>query len=589
MISFKGVGVAPGRVLGPAMTMPAALEAPAAGMPLAEGQLPEAAISQLQEAAEAVRDELKQRAEAASGEARAVLEATALMATDSMLLKSARQKITSGLHPERALWEAAEEVSAMLQRLGGYMAERSRDVQDVRSRVIARLRGVPAPGIPDSLEPFVLIAADLAPADTATLDPAKVLALVTAEGGPQSHTAIIARALGLPAVVAARNDASAGPPVTEIEDGSSVYVDGTAGELRTNPGPREEELSAVWAEQASQLQNFDGTGRFADGREVPLLANVGNAAEAVAAAEASAQGIGLFRTEFLFLDRDSEPGAAEQIAAYRSVFEAFPGKKVVVRTLDAGADKPLPFLSDAEEPNPALGVRGYRTELTSTGVLPRQLEAIAQAAAGSDAEVWVMAPMISTPVEAAEFSELCRRAGLGDSVLVNQQNAVPKTRVGVMIEVPAAALRAEQVLDRVDFASLGTNDLTQYALAADRQLAPLAHFNDSWQPAVLALVKMTVAGAKAAAETTGGQDGAKPVGVCGEAAADPALAVVLAGLGVTTLSMTARAIPAVAAVLRSIDSRTAQELAEAALAAPSAEAARETVRAALPVLESLGL
>jgi len=453
----------------------------------------------------------------------------------------------------------------MLHNLGGYMAERATDVLDVRSRIVAELRGVPAPGIPASDEPFILVAEDLAPADTATLDTKKVLALVTSSGGPQSHTAIIARALGLPAVVAAAG-------VEELADGTEIYVDGAAGTISVGPDEAQVAAALAWTTTASALSRFDGNGSTSDGHLIPLLSNVGGAEDAVKAAAAGAQGVGLLRTEFCFLGRDKEPSNEDQVAAYKGVFDAFPGKKVVVRTLDAGADKPLPFLTDADEPNPALGVRGYRTDLTSPGVLERQLTAIAQAEAAHQAEVWVMAPMISTADEAARFASLCAGAGL-------------KTP-GVMVEVPSAALTAATVLAEVAFASIGTNDLTQYAMAADRQLGPLATLNDPWQPAVLQLVKLTADGAAHLAGSTGTP---KPVGVCGEAAADPALAVVLVGLGVSTLSMSARSLAAVAAVLATVTVAQAQQLAATALVAPSAAAARAAIRAELPILDELGL
>ncbi len=570
MTTFNGVGVSPGRVVGRVRQMPPTVSEPPAGLPLAEGTTPEQAVAQLKTAAAAVQSALRERASGASGDAKAVLEATALMAADPMLIKAATKQIESGAAAERALWEAAEGVASMLLQLGGYMAERSRDVYDVRARIVAELRGVPAPGSPDSAEPFILLAEDLAPADTATLDPRKVLALVTADGGPQSHTAIIARALGLPAVVAASG-------VRAIPDETEVYVDGTAGSLSTDVGPAELSAAQDWTAQVSRLSSFEGQGALSDGTPVPLLANVGNAAEAAAAAQAGADGVGLFRTEFLFLDREAEPSAEEQAAAYRGVFDAFPGKKVVVRTLDAGADKPLPFLSSSDEPNPALGVRGYRTdhyrrEPAVPGVLARQLSAIAAAAAAGTAEVWVMAPMVATPVEAARFGRLCQDAGL-------------KT-AGVMIEVPSAALSTRHIMKHVDFASLGTNDLTQYTMAADRQLGPLAELNDPWQPAVLSLIAVAC---NAAQQSAVEQSTEKPVGVCGEAAADPALAVVLVGLGVHTLSMTARAIPAVAAVLQTVSLEQARQIAAEALQQESAAAARASARAKLPVLEELGL
>ncbi|MFJ4026744.1 phosphoenolpyruvate--protein phosphotransferase [Paenarthrobacter sp. NPDC089989] len=566
MQNFQGVGVSPGRIIGSVRQMPKPVSEPPSGERLAADTSPEDAVAGLKAAAQSVHDELKGRADIATGDGKAVLEATALMAKDTMLLKSATKLINGGSSPERAIWEAGASVSEMLHNLGGYMAERATDVLDVRARIVAELRGVPAPGIPASETPFILVAEDLAPADTATLDPAKVLALVTSGGGPQSHTAIIARSLGLPAVVAAHG-------VDAVADGSEVFVDGAAGFVSVEPSEEQRAAATAWAETSATLASFDGNGTTADGHLVPLLANVGGAKDAVAAAGLGAQGVGLFRTEFCFLERDTEPSVDEQAAAYKAVFDAFPGKKVVLRTLDAGADKPLPFLTDATEPNPALGVRGYRTDFTTPGVLERQLEAIARAASESEADVWVMAPMISTAAEAGRFASLCAAAGIQTP--------------GVMVEVPSAALTAATVLREVGFASLGTNDLTQYAMAADRQLGPLAELNTPWQPAVLRLVQLTVEGA--AQESSGREGTPKPVGVCGEAAADPALAVVLAGLGVTTLSMTARSLAAVGTVLKTVTLEQAQELARLALSAPSATEAREWVRAKLPVLEELGL
>ena len=558
--TFAGVGVSPGRIIGSILLMPQAVSEPVAGERLAEGTSSDEASAALRAAAKAVQADLGHRAVGASGAGREVLEATALMANDPMLIKAAVKLIDNGVSAERAIWEAAASVAEMLHNLGGYMAERATDVLDVRRRIVAELRGVPAPGIPYSDTPFILVGEDLAPADTATLDPAKVLALVTSSGGPQSHTAIIARALGLPAVVAAVG-------VDGLSDGTQIFVDGAAGTILVDPGADEVALAQAWETTAAALATFDGTGRLKDGHLVPLLSNVGGAKDAVAAAAAGAQGVGLLRTEFCFLERDTEPSLAEQVEAYRGVFDAFPGKKVVVRTLDAGADKPLPFLTDASEANPALGVRGYRTDFTSPGVLERQLEAIAQAADGTEAQVWVMAPMISTAEEAEHFAGLCTVAGL--------------TTPGVMVEVPSAALTAASILEHVDFVSLGTNDLTQYAMAADRQLGPLAALNTPWQPAVLQLIRLTVAGSR-----DEGHD--KPVGVCGEAAADPALAVVLVGLGVSTLSMTARALSAVGAVLASVTLPEAQQLAALALTAHSATDARRLVREKLSVLDDLG-
>ncbi len=278
-----------------------------------------------------------------------------------MLIKGAAKLVARGTSAQRAIWESGSSVSEMLHNLGGYMAERATDILDVRARIVAELRGVPAPGIPSSETPFILVAEDLAPADTATLDPNKVLALVTAGGGPQSHTAIIARSLGLPAVVAAVG-------VDELPDGTEVYVDGAAGTITAEPGRLAARRGGGLGGHGFppgrvQRHGHDG-GRPPGARSSPTLAA---AKDAEAAAKLGAQGVGLFRTEFCFLERDTEPSVEEQAAAYKGVFDAFPGKKVVLRTLDAGADKPLPFLTDSTEPNPALGVRGYRTDFTTPG------------------------------------------------------------------------------------------------------------------------------------------------------------------------------------------------------------------------------
>ncbi|MCS6711551.1 phosphoenolpyruvate--protein phosphotransferase [Brachybacterium sp. EF45031] len=572
MTEYRGVAVSAGRIVGPVLTMAPPVAEPPAGATLPEGTDAAAETARLEQAAQAVRVALEQRAASAHGGAKAVLEATAQMAADPTLVQSAAGRVASGMSAERAVWEAGDEVAVMLEGLGGYMAERAADVRDVRARIVAELRGEPAPGIPGSDTPFVLAARDLAPADTATLDPQVVLALVTSDGGPQSHTAILARQLGLPAVVAARG-------VDTLTAGTEVFVDGAAGTVTDEVTEDHRRLAETWADLQRNPLTYEGGGaRLSDGTVVPLLANIGGAEDARAAAEAHADGVGLFRTEFLFLDRDEEPSVEEQTAAYTAVLQHFPGKKVVVRTIDAGADKPLPFLTDTDEPNPALGVRAYRTSWEKPEVLAHQLEAVAAAAQATEADVWVMAPMISTLEDTEDVVGRIREAGLRTA--------------GIMVETPSSALTADRLLQVADFASIGTNDLTQYTMAADRQLGALAALNDPWQPAVLALVGATCRGARAAggdAEEAAGDAVTKPVGVCGEAAGDPALAVVLVGLGVSTLSMTPRSLPAVARVLGSVSRDEARVLAQRAVGARTAVEARETVRAALPVLAELGL
>ncbi|WP_406689706.1 putative PEP-binding protein [Saccharopolyspora sp. ID03-671] len=542
MSTVRGVGVSPGRAAGPVVLVHDRLPEPASGPEPADLAVE---AGRIRPAAQEVAAQLRDRAERASGEARAVLDVTAAMATDPSLLSAAERAVTDRRLPAaRAVFEAAAQFAETLAAAGGYLAERVRDVEDVRDRLVARLSGVAVAGVPATSTPSVLVSRDLAPADTADLDPKMVLALVTEEGGPTSHTAILARSLGIPAVVAARGALSA--------EAAGARVDGSAGTV---------ELVAeqLVPEAATRTENrWHGTGSTSDGHAVKLLANVGSATDATAALDAGAEGSGLFRTEFCFLDATTEPTEAQQREAYAAVLRPFAGKPVVVRTLDAGADKPLPFLDVDAEPNPALGVRGLRVAFDRPGLLDRQLVAIVSAAEDTGADVSVMAPMVATPAEAAWFAERARAAGVG--------------RVGVMVETPAAALCADELLSEVDFASIGTNDLAQYTCAADRMIGALAELNDPWQPALLRLVAMLGEASRAQAA---------PVGVCGEAASDPLLAGVLAGLGVASLSMTAAALPSVGAALAEHPLKTWRRAAEQAISAPGAAQARERARAVL--------
>ncbi|HEX3651068.1 MAG TPA: putative PEP-binding protein [Pseudonocardiaceae bacterium] len=540
---LTGVGVSTGRASGPAVRVADPLPEPATGPEPADRAAEAARIAP---AAQAVAARLEQAAAAAEGDARAVLETTAAMAADPALVGDAEQLVTGRGRPApRAVHEAAGAFADALAAAGGYLAERVGDIRDVARRIIAELTGVAPPGVPVLTAPCVLVARDLAPADTAGLDPALVLAFVTEEGGPTSHTAILARSLRIPAVVACHGilDRSADGLVV---DGDTGEVELVTGEVVTraaiNKGP------ADW----------NGVGTTADGHRVRVLANVGGAADARAGAAVGAEGVGLFRTEFCYLSATVEPTEDEQRAAYTEVLKPFTGKPVVVRTLDAGADKPLRFLSPDPEPNPALGVRGVRVARQRTGLIDRQLAAIAGAAADSGADVSVMAPMVATAEEAAWFVARARAAGL--------------TRAGVMIEVPAAALTAPEIFEVTDFVSLGTNDLAQYVFAADRQIGAVAALNDPWQPALLRLVAL-VGEAAVAAD--------KPAGVCGEAAADPLLACVLVGLGMTSLSMNAPALDAVGAMLAAVRVDQCQTAGRIAAAAATPAAARVAARAAL--------
>ncbi|MEJ1088376.1 phosphoenolpyruvate--protein phosphotransferase [Microbacterium sp. Mu-80] len=548
MSAMRGVGIGQGVATGPVVRMAEALPAPQ-DQPSTLSADEER--TRAREAVSAVAAELQQRAEAAGGAAQEVLEAQAMIAEDPSLQDEIDSRLGEGATAEWAVHDAFAGFRATLEAVGGYLGERAADLDDIAQRVLARLQGVAAPGVPDPGHPFVLVARDLAPADTALLNLEQVLALITTDGGPTSHTAILAREKGIVAIVGA-GDASA------LADGQTVIVDAAAGTV--NDAPTAEEIAAVadrLAARAAEESGPPAPGALSDGTPIGLLANLGKPADAADAVSRGAEGVGLFRTEFLFLSSAQAPTIEQQRASYIELLQPFEGKKVVVRLLDAGADKPLAFLNDAHEENPALGLRGLRALRASEDILREQLTALAEADAATSADLWVMAPMVTTVEETAYFTALAHEYGLRTA--------------GVMVEVPASALLADRVLAHADFASIGTNDLTQYTMAADRLLGSVASFQDPWHPAVLRLVReVGEAGAR-----TG-----KPVGICGEAAADPLLAVVLVGLGATSLSMAPAALADVRRSLAAHSSDDARRLAEAALAADDAAGAREAARAA---------
>jgi len=548
MSELRGVGIGLGVAQGPVARMADPLPAPS---DVPSTLTPDEELARVREAVAAVARELEERGSKAGGLARDVLEAQAMMAEDPTLDTEVSTRVNAGKTGEYAVHEAFASFRDTLAAMGGYLGERAADLDDVAQRVIARLRGLPAPGVPDPGHPFVLVAKDLAPADTALLDLDQVLALVTTDGGPTSHTAILAREKSIVAIVGAA-------AAKDLVDGQTVIVDAAKGVVTVDPTEDERAQAQNRADARAAAASAPLTpGALKDGSPVPLLANLGKPGGAAEAVELGAEGVGLFRTEFLFLSATQAPTVDEQTASYTELLKAFPGKKVVVRALDAGADKPLAFLNDAHEDNPALGLRGLRALRASEDILREQLTALANADAATDADLWVMAPMVATVEEADYFVALAKEYGI-------------KT-AGVMVEVPSSAIQAKRILQIADFASIGTNDLTQYTLAADRLLGSVASYQDPWHPAVLELIKMTA---------DGGKTNGKPVGICGEAAADPLLAVVLVGLGATTLSMAPTALADVRASLLQYTREDAERIAAAALAADDAASARSAAQAA---------
>jgi phosphotransferase system enzyme I (PtsI) len=546
-LSQQPRGVSPGRVVGPALRMPNLIVEPDPTARILETERP-AAIQRLGRAAAYVAKQLRSRIPTAGGVGE-LLQAIATMATDPELLSDASSRIRDdGLLPERAVWETFGAAGDALRAAGPRQAERIADLYEVRNQIISALLGRTAPVSPDPGHPYVLVAVDLALTDVAELDAERCLAIVTERGGATSHAAIVARSLGIPAVVGVAG-------ASAIPDGTLLLVDGSTGDLVMDPSTDQQATAIA---RRSERDPLVGPGGTADGHRVALLANIGSPGDAAAALECGAEGVGLYRTELGFLDRTEQPSVAEQVRAYRSVFATFAGRRVVVRTLDAGSDKALPFLELSEEANPALGVRGFRAAATHPEVLHEQLKAIKEAADAEPADVWVMAPMITILEEVRSFAQVA--------------HSVDLPIIGVMIETPAAALQAEQILAEVDFVSIGTNDLAQYTFAADRQSARLASLNNPWQPALLRMIEMITRAA-----TVSG----KPVGVCGEAAADPLLALVLTGLGISSLSMAPRALAGVGHSLAAVTFEQCRRAARATCESDSPTSAREAARAVL--------
>ncbi|UTT65490.1 phosphoenolpyruvate--protein phosphotransferase [Janibacter sp. CX7] len=552
----QGIGVSSGTAHGPVVLVAPPVRAPEREPAAAD---PEAARAGIAQALEAVAAELDARAARVEPAAAEILSATALIARDKSLLKAAGAHVDRGSGPATAIEAAVEEFVTKFETLGGYFAERVTDLRDVESRAVAAVLGVPAPGVPELTEPSVLVAEDLAPAETALLDPALVLAIITSQGGRTSHTAILAAQRGLPAVVRCEG-------ALDLTPGVLVAVDGDSGVVTIAPGDDlVADMSARADRRRAALAGSSGPGSTSDGHAVALLANIGDVTDAESAAAQDVEGVGLFRTEFVVLSASTAPTVDEQAEVYRRVLTPFGSRRVVVRTLDAGADKPLAFADLGPEDNPALGRRGLRLSMARPDLLDAQLEALAVAARDTGADVRVMAPMVATVDEARWFAARVRGHGLPSA--------------GAMIEVPAAALRSRHLLADLDFASIGTNDLSQYALAADRMQGELADLLDPWQPALLDLV---------AAACDGGAAAGAPVGVCGEAAGDPLLALVLVGLGVTSLSMAPSRVPMVRLALARHTLADCRAAAEAARGAETAAQAREAVAAlADPALAEL--
>lgn len=532
MNKVSGIGASPGIAIGPIKTI-SQVE-----VELPEFDNPKAAVKQAMEDVAANMLVLAGKArDAGRGEAAEVLSAQSLMAEDPMLLDAIGAQLDdNGLELGPALDAASAELQEMLASLPDpYLAARAADVGEVATAVRKNLAGVDSSGESIS-EPSVLIAEFLTAAETADLDPQMVLGFVTEQGGPTGHVAIIARSLGVPAVVGVAG-------LLDAAEGSSVLaLDGSSGELELDPDAATQTLFTDRANEFEEIQRLAqealGTTAQFDGREILVAANIGGSHDIDGAVEAQADGVGLFRTEFLFLDTPEPPTEDQQFKAYKEAAERCNGQ-VVIRAFDIGGDKPAEFISLPAEENPFLGLRGVRIYEKFLDLFHTQVRAVLRAAKFGD--VAFMIPMVAT---GDEFDWVASQVGEVSATMAEDERGT--IALGIMVEVPSVALTAGPLAERVDFFSIGTNDLTQYTMAADRTHGALGSYQDPLHPAVLKLCKATA---------DGGATAGKSVSVCGEAAADPLAACVFAALGVKKLSVT----PSAVNLIKSTLSRQSEE------------------------------
>jgi phosphoenolpyruvate-protein phosphotransferase len=494
----------------------------------------------------------------------AIFDAHTMMVEDVALLDMVRGSLNRGVNPEKAWYEATEQFAQMLEGIPDpTLSARAADVRDVGRQVLAKLLGYTGE-LNTITEPAVIVAKDLAPSQTAQMDRAQVLAFCTAEGGPTSHTAILAKALGIPAVVAI------GPQVLSLEPEDFVLVDAFKGKVTANPSDErtaqfEKRRQTSESQFAEDVTAASAPAITLDGVHTEVFANIGGEQDVPPAIAYGAEGIGLFRTEFLYLDRKTLPSVDQQVSAYGKVIQALDGRALVVRTLDIGGDKSVDYLGITEEPNPFLGWRAIRMISEQPEVLSDQFYALLKAGQGTDMRI--MVPMV------ARVSEVTAARKLFDEALRRVQEDLPgyqaEIQFGIMVEVPSAALMIEHMAPYVDFYSIGTNDLTQYTLAVDRMNARVAHIASPFSPAVLKLVERTIRVA---------HEHGKWVGMCGEFAGNPLAVQFLLGVGLDEFSMSGSAIPTVKRIIRECSIKECEEIAKQVLKLASPEEVEQYLR-----------
>ena len=559
----QAVPISEGVALGPLFRYQPA----APTIPLAKTSDPAKEWERLQAALESTRRAIRARLgqmRLAVGEAdAAIFEAHLLILEDPDLLEAVRGRIFTASENAAAAWNSSiQALAGQYQVLEDpYLQARAVDVLDVGRQVLFALAGNSLPASISLPGPVVLYAQDLTPTETTQLDLSQVLALALAAGGPTSHSAILARAMGIPAV------SGVGPEFQRLPPGALVGVDGFSGRVWVEP---EESVQAelnqrreAWLQEQQRLRKAGQAPAVTrDGLRVEIAANVGSLLDARLALENGAEAIGLLRTEFLYLTRSTPPSEAEQVESLRQIGEVMGDRPVIVRTLDVGGDKPLPYIQAPPEANPFLGVRALRLSLRNPELFLTQLRALLRAGEGLNFKV--MFPMVANLDEVLQA-----KSRLEEAHRALEAEQIPHLwpiETGIMVEIPSAALLSESLAPHVDFFSIGTNDLTQYTLAAERGNPELAALQDAFHPAVLNLIAQVC---EAAARH------GKWVGICGELAGDPQAAPALVGLGVKELSMNPAGIPRVKEAIRALDAGEAGRLAREALQASSPAAARE--------------
>ncbi|HKS72348.1 MAG TPA: phosphoenolpyruvate--protein phosphotransferase [Terriglobales bacterium] len=565
----RGVPASEGIAIGPLQVLNLVAAVPKGAAP----EAPAAEFEKLSAAVKAVEAALSKDAEV-SKEAGEILSAQALILSDPVLLDKVRSLLEQKHLSAAEAWvEASNELSTMYQGMEDeYLRARAADVRDVTQRVLWELSGQKTAGAIDVERPSILLTRELLPSEAVLCDPAKVLGVISQRGSATAHSAILLRGRGIPMIVGVAwlDGASLA--------GKTVAFDGATGEVWISP---DEKIVAMLTERRRQRQvKRDEAAKrrlqpsvMLDGARMEVLANVGTVTDAVAAANNGAEGIGLLRSEFLFLSSEQAPSEALQVAKLQEIFSAIPGN-IIVRTLDVGADKPLPFLPRAVEQNPFLGVRGIRLSLEHPEFFLTHLRAILLAAAGREA--WLMLPMISVAAEVRRTRDLLQKAH--EELQSEGRPHLWPIKLGIMIEVPSAALMAEQLAEEAEFFSIGTNDLTQYVMAVERGSTALAGLQDALHPAVVRMVKAVIDGALARE---------RHVSVCGDAASDPLAALVFAGLGIRSLSVRPKQVAEIKDLFRHVRAAELVELGRRALDCGDAEKVRSLAREATGVPEAV--